>query len=263
VAGETTPACWSGLAVSVVVALIKIVWRRVPMFYENTLLGSYELAILVKLLLAAVAGGIVGLEREKHGRPAGLRTNMLVAVGACTMMIISEAFYLKYATLDAQSLLRLDPSRTAAQIITGIGFIGAGVILKEGASVRGLTTAASLWVVSGLGMAFGMGHVSLGVLSTALVLISLTLLKKLEPFMKKDRYLTLLVTANHREELNDELQALLEARQLMVSDLCSQVDLVNNEIFFQMVITQQQRRIGRELTQAILKLEGIKKIHYH
>ena len=233
------------------------------MFYEHTLLGSYELAILVKLLLAGIAGGLVGLEREKHGRPAGLRTNLLVSLGACTMMIISEAFFLKYGALDAQSTLRMDPSRTAAQIVTGIGFLGAGVILKEGASVRGLTTAATLWVVAGLGMAFGMGHVTLGTISTVLVLFSLIFLKKLDPLMKKDRYLTLTVTAENRDALNDEIQKLLDERALELSDLSSHVDLVNNEIFIQMMITQQQRRIGRELTREILKLSGIKKVHYH
>lgn len=233
------------------------------MFYQNVLLGSYELAILVKLLLAAIAGGAVGLEREKHGRPAGLRTHMLVAIGACTMMIVSEAFYLKYGSLDAQSLLRIDPSRTAAQIITGIGFLGAGVILKEGASVRGLTTAASLWVVAGLGMAFGMGHLTLGGLSTLLILISLIFLKKLDPLVKKDRFLTLTVTAVYRDTLNDQIQQLLDERDLVLADISSHVDLVNNEIFFQIVVTQQQKRIGRELTQAVLQFEGIKKVHYH
>ena len=233
------------------------------MFYEHTLLGSYELAILVKLLLAGIAGGVVGLEREKHGRPAGLRTNLLVSLGACTMMIISEAFFLKYGGLDAQSTLRLDPSRTAAQIVTGIGFLGAGVILKEGASVRGLTTAATLWVVAGLGMAFGMGHFTLGAISTVLVLISLIFLKKLDPLMKKDRFLTLTVSAENRDGLHDEIQKLLDERELELSDLSSHVDLVNNELFIQMMITQQQKRIGRELTHEILKLSGIKKVHYH
>ncbi len=233
------------------------------MLYGHTLLGSYELAILVKLLLAALAGGLVGLEREKHGRPAGLRTNILVSVGACTMMVVSEAFFLKYEGLDVQSVLRLDPSRTAAQIVTGIGFLGAGVILKEGASVRGLTSAATLWVVAGLGMAFGMGHISLGVISTALALISLTLLKKLDPVMKKDRFLTVTVTAENRESLNDELLTLLEKRGLVLADLSSHVDVANQEIFFQMVVTQQQKRIGRELTQAILQFNGVKKVHYH
>ena len=114
------------------------------MFFEAPLFGNYEIDIFVKLILAAIAGGLIGLEREKHGRPAGLRTNLLVSVGACAMMIVSEAFYLKYGMLNVDSAVRFDPSRVAAQIVVGIGFLGAGVILKEGASVRGLTTAASL-----------------------------------------------------------------------------------------------------------------------
>jgi putative Mg2+ transporter-C (MgtC) family protein len=233
------------------------------MFFETTLLGSTELDILVKLLLAALAGGLVGLEREKHGRPAGLRTNLLVSVGSCVMMIISEAFYIKYGIFDAETTLRIDPSRVAAQIVTGIGFLGAGVILKEGASVRGLTTAASLWAVAGLGMAFGMGFFSLGIIATVLVLISLMFLKKLDPIMKKNRFLTLTVTAVNREGLLEELQELFAARNLELSDISSHVDLVENELFYQMVIIQQELGFGHELTAAIKQLEGIKKIHYH
>lgn len=233
------------------------------MFFDSPLFGSYEIDILIKLVLAALAGGMVGLEREKHGRPAGLRTNLLVSVGACAMMIISEAFYIKYGMLDAESAFRLDPARVAAQIISGIGFLGAGVILKEGISVRGLTTAAGLWTVAGLGMAFGMGYFSLGIITTVLVLISLAFMKRLDPLIKKDRYLNLMVTAERRMDLYDELQRIFDDMRLSVSDLSSQVDLVNDEIYFQMVITQQQKRIGRELTVAILELDGIKKIQYH
>jgi putative Mg2+ transporter-C (MgtC) family protein len=233
------------------------------MLFEATLPGITVLEITIKLLLAALAGGLIGLEREIHGRPAGLRTNLLVAVGSCVMMIVSEAFYAKYGMFDAQSTLRLDPSRVAAQIVTGIGFIGAGVILKEGASVRGLTTAASLWTVAGLGMAFGMGFFSLGAIATVMVLISLTLLKKLDPLVKKDRFLTLMVTSHNREGLLEELQAIFTARKLVITDISSHVDLVAKELFYQVVITQQQRRIGHELTAAIKQLDGIKKIHYH
>jgi putative Mg2+ transporter-C (MgtC) family protein len=233
------------------------------MFFDSILLGNTELDVAIKLLLAALAGGLVGLEREKHGRPAGLRTNLLVAVGSCVMVIVSEAFYIKYGGFDAQSALRIDPSRVAAQIVTGVGFLGAGVILKEGPSVRGLTTAASLWTVSGLGMAFGMGFFSLGAIATLLVLISLAFLKKLDPIIRKDRFLTLTVTATRRAGLLEELQAIFAERKLLVSDISSHVDLVNHELFYQMIITQQHKRIGHELTAAISQLEGIRKIHYH
>ncbi len=233
------------------------------MFFETTLLGSVELDVALKLFLAALSGGLIGLEREKHGRPAGLRTNLLVAVGSCVMVIVSEAFYTKYGGFDAQSALRIDPSRVAAQIVTGVGFLGAGVILKEGSSVRGLTTAASLWTVAGLGMAFGMGFYSLGAIATFLVLISLTFLKKLDPIIRKDRFLTLAVTATNREGLLEELLTLLSERNLLVTDISSNLDMANNELYYQMIVTQQQKRIGHELTATIRQLEGIRKIHYH
>ncbi|MDF1537035.1 MAG: MgtC/SapB family protein [bacterium] len=232
------------------------------MFFGDSYMGSYELALLVKLGLAALAGVLVGLEREKHGRPAGMRTNLLVSVGACTIMIISEAFYIKYGMYGSETALRLDPSRTAAQIITGIGFLGAGVIIKEGPTVRGLTTAASLWVVAGLGMAFGMGFFSLGALSTVLVIVSLIFLRKLDPIVKKNRFLTMSVTGVRRANLYDELMDLVKGMGLKASDISSQVDLVENEIFIKMVLTQQQKRIGQEVTAAVERLEGIKKIFY-
>lgn len=233
------------------------------MFFADTLYGSYELAILVKLILAAVAGGVVGLEREKHGRPAGLRTHLLVALGACLMMVVSEAFHLKYAEHDMQSALRIDPSRTAAQIITGIGFLGAGVIIKEGISVRGLTTAASLWLSAGLGMAFGMGLFLPGVMTTVLALLSLIFLKKLEPIINKDRYLDIAVTASNRPGLQDEIEKLFLDRRLRITDVRSHLDLQHDEITFEYILTQHQRRMGRELTDLVAKLDGVHKIRYH
>lgn len=233
------------------------------MFFADTLSGSFELAVFVKLLLAALAGGVVGLEREKHGRPAGLRTHLLVALGACLMMIVSEAFQLKYAAFDTTSAVRIDPGRTAAQIVTGIGFLGAGVIIKEGVTVRGLTTAASLWLVAGLGMAFGMGLFLPGTMATALALLSLIFLKKLEPIINKDRYLDIAVTANNRPGLQDELEQLFTERRLRITDVRSHVDLQQNEIVFEYILTQHRRRMGRELTGLISTLEGVHKVRYH
>jgi len=233
------------------------------MFLGDTILGSFELSLLIKLILAAIAGGLVGLEREKHGRPAGLRTNILVSVGACTMMIISEAFYLKYAEMAGNEVMRLDPSRTAAQIITGIGFLGAGVIIKEGVNVRGLTTAAGLWAVAGLGMAFGMGHLTLGAFATVLILFSLVFLKKLDPFITKDRYLNLILTARHRESLYDELEEVFRDMNLKVANIGSQVDFDQDEISFKVILTGHRRRVGKELMTALKELKGVKRISYN
>ncbi len=232
------------------------------MFLGDTILGSYELSLLVKLLLAAIAGGLVGLERETHGRPAGIRTNILVALGACTMMIISEAFYLKYGGQGMDTALRIDPSRTAAQIITGIGFLGAGVIIKEGANVRGLTTAAGLWAVAGLGMAFGMGYLILGTLSTILIIFSLMFLKKLDPFIPKDRYLNLLVTGRNRKSLLEDLEKIFLDMNLRIANIGSNVDLDVDEVTFKLILTGHRKRIGKKLFEAVEQLEGLKKISY-
>lgn len=233
------------------------------MFFADTLFGSMDLAILVKLLLAALAGGAVGLEREKHGRPAGLRTHLLVAVGACLMMVISEAFMVKYAAYDAESTVRLDPSRIAAQIVTGIGFLGAGVIIKEGISVRGLTTAASLWLVAGLGMAFGAGLFVAGGMAAVLALLSLIFLKKLEPVIKKDRYLDITVIAQNREGLQDELEQIFSENQMRISNIRSHLDLQLGEVTFDYVLTQHHKRMGRQLTAQVSRLAGVHKIRYH
>jgi putative Mg2+ transporter-C (MgtC) family protein len=233
------------------------------MFFADTINGSYELAVLVKLLFAALAGAAVGLEREKHGRPAGLRTHLLVALGACLITVVSEAFHLKYAALDGTSSMRLDPARIAAQIVVGIGFLGAGVIIKEGITVRGLTTAASLWLVAGLGMAFGMGLFLPGLMATALALLSLIFLKKLEPIINKDRYLDIVVTAANRPALQDELEKLFVERGMKITDIRCHADLQQGEVTFEYVLTQHRRRMGRELMALIAQLDGVHKIRYH
>lgn len=232
------------------------------MLCSSQLYGSYELAILVKILLAAIAGGLIGLERETHGRPAGLRTHLLVAAAACLMMIVSEAFYLKYGNLSADGVVRIDPSRTAAQIITGIGFLGAGVIIKEGFIVRGLTTAASLWMVAGIGMAFGVGLFGGGIIATVIALFSLLILKKLEPTLKKDRYLHLNVTAVSRPDIYPALEKLFDEWGLRLSNIEADHNFVDNQTQYRLVVTRHKHRIGRELSKAIIAIEGVQKVHF-
>ncbi len=232
------------------------------MYFDHSLFGSYELMVLLKLFLAGLAGGIIGVEREKHGRPAGLRTHLLVSLAACLMMVVSEAFYLKYGDLPQSSVVRLDPSRAAAQIITGIGFLGAGVILKEGITIRGLTTAASLWMAAGLGMAFGMGLLGPATIAMAIALCSLIWLKKLEPVIKKDRYLLFTVVAENRQGFYEALEQIFTEQNLRISDLESNLDLANHEICYAFTITKHHRRIGRELTNIIAEMQGVKRIKF-
>ncbi|HAA08864.1 MAG TPA: methyltransferase [Syntrophomonas sp.] len=129
-------------------------------------MSVYE--IIFKLALAGILGGVIGLERESLNRPAGLRTYTLVCVGSALAMVVSLDMYFQYyQTVNA------DPGRIAAQVISGIGFLGAGTIMREGATVRGLTTAAGLWVVACIGLAVGAGLYIPAIATTILILFIL------------------------------------------------------------------------------------------
>jgi putative Mg2+ transporter-C (MgtC) family protein len=130
--------------------------------------------VLLRLGVAAALGAAIGVERELRDREAGLRTHMLVALGAALFTVVSAfGFADVLGRSDPNAVARLDPSRIAAQVVSGIGFLGAGAIIRQGFSVRGLTTAASLWIVAAIGMAAGAGMYAAAAIGTVLVLFSL------------------------------------------------------------------------------------------
>jgi len=129
--------------------------------------------MILRLLLAAVLGGAVGFEREIHEKAAGFRTHILVSIGACVIMLTSMHVADIYAGLAIA-----DPTRIAAQVVSGIGFLGAGTIIRSRASIVGLTTAASLWAIAGIGLAVGSGLYVLAIFTTFLILASLIILNK-------------------------------------------------------------------------------------
>lgn len=131
---------------------------------------------ILRLLVAAGLGGAIGLERELRDHEAGFRTHLLVSLGACVFTLVSAYAWTDW-TFSQRSGVVFDPTRIAAQIVTGIGFLGAGAIIVRGISVRGLTTAATLWVVAAIGMAAGTGYYTVGVGAAMLVLVSLGPLK--------------------------------------------------------------------------------------
>jgi putative Mg2+ transporter-C (MgtC) family protein len=134
--------------------------------------------VVLRLFVAALLGGIVGLERENKKRAAGLRTHMLVSLGSALVMVTSVFIFDQY-----QEITSLDPARLGAQVISGIGFLGAGTIIKQGATVKGLTTAASLWAVACIGLAVGIGFWSAAIIAAAIVFVALIFLAKLEKVM--------------------------------------------------------------------------------
>ncbi|MBI4667014.1 MAG: MgtC/SapB family protein [Nitrospinae bacterium] len=150
---------------------------------------------ILKLLVSAIFGALIGVERQIRGRQAGFRTQILVCLGSCLFTIVSIHAYEVYGAVT-------DPGRIAAQIITGIGFLGAGAILKTGALVRGLTTAASLWIVSAIGMAVGFGEYGLGAAATAFAILSLVALKNMESVLSQDNYAEIMIRTSGAEELD-------------------------------------------------------------
>ena len=132
---------------------------------------NHEVALAARLIVAAILGAVVGLEREYHDHPAGMRTHLLVSLGACAFTILS---------IEAFAAPGADPARIAAQIVTGIGFLGAGAILKDRGSIKGLTTAASLWAVAAVGMASGAAAWGVAIATTTIVVISLWPLHEIE-----------------------------------------------------------------------------------
>ena len=139
--------------------------------------------ICLRLLCAMAVGLVIGTEREYTHRPAGMRTHILVALGSCAVMITGELIFAEYHAYGASP----DPARLSAQVITGVGFLGAGTILREGPSVKGLTTAASLWSVACLGIAAGAGYYTVALAGMIFIFITLTIFEALQKLMVNNR----------------------------------------------------------------------------
>lgn len=173
------------------------------------------LDLTVRMLLAVILGGIIGLEREWSNHAAGLRTHIMVTIGAAAIMMLSIYGFSEFVD---EPNVRVDPARLAAQVISGIGFLGAGAILRNGLSISGLTTAASIWVTAAIGLGVGAGFYYGSILCTILVFVVLQTLNRLEKRIKRprtERQITLQIS--NRPELLGRLVSLLGERGLEVS----------------------------------------------
>ena len=166
------------------------------------------MSYLSRLVIALLIGGAVGLEREFKGKPAGMRTNMLICVGSCLIMIIS----IEIARTAVQTS---DPGRIAAQVVTGIGFLGAGTIIRSRFHVVGLTTAATIWALSAIGLAVGAGYLVLSAVSALLITITLIFIGYVEGRLETKRsYHVVQVTIDRGEGVIREIMALFAAMNL-------------------------------------------------
>jgi putative Mg2+ transporter-C (MgtC) family protein len=219
-----------------------------------------EARIIVQLLLAILLGGAIGLERESRGRPAGLRTHILVCLGATIIMIGSQSMAIVSQTLAATARVQVDPGRIAAGVVTGIGFLGAGAIIRLGDLVRGLTTAGCIWFVAALGIVIGEGLYSLSILATAFALIVLLALSQVERRIQPVVYRSVLVIGqlDQVELLERGCQQLLMAAEIEVQDVSNRRLMVREsraELTFK--VRARQHLLGGQVLGAIAGLPGV------
>ena len=172
--------------------------------------------VLFRLAVAAGVGFLIGYERELHGRSAGLRTQIVVSVSSCLLMIISLELRTIHEGLTAAGVVRLDPGRIASYAVAGIGFLGAGAIIHGRGSVQGLTTAACLWAANGIGLAVGAGLILPAVAATALVLTTLIVLQPLVYALPRDTYWRIYLDFDTCGDKIPEIQALLSEYKVRI-----------------------------------------------
>jgi putative Mg2+ transporter-C (MgtC) family protein len=206
------------------------------------------LEITLKLLLAVALGGLIGLERETSHKPAGFRTNVLICVGA-TMMMILSGLILQEKGGSADILMRI-----AAGVVTGIGFIGAGTIIQARGSVIGLTTAATLWVVAGLGLVIGAGYFLIAIIFAGTIILTLVIFRQVEEhFLKKSPYQYHIKT-KHSEDILADIKrlALHEGIRFNEINLRREKDFFHVDFSF---LTTEERE--RKFNQYLLRLNEI------
>jgi putative Mg2+ transporter-C (MgtC) family protein len=215
---------------------------------------------LGRLVLAALLGGAVGLEREIHGRPAGIRTYLILSMGTALLMVLSEYLLVFYQARYPDLGLQGDPGRIAGQAITGIGFLGGGVIIRYKDSIRGLTTAACVWLVCSVGLAVGAGFYVVGVAVTLLTLLALIGLKAWERRMKKDWFENLQVLSQDLPGQTTRMTGLIVQHGFEVITFGLKRDAEKKELeaIYQLRVRAIQPK--REILQDLLELEGVKAV---
>jgi putative Mg2+ transporter-C (MgtC) family protein len=213
--------------------------------------------VAFKLLLGTLFGGIIGFERQTHGRPAGFRTQLLVCVACVLLMIISESYYVQGGS--STEAIRIDPTRIAAGAMTGIGFLGAGVIIKTGATVQGLTTAACIWIVSAIGIAIGAGQYVAATIGFAITFISLWFLRLLETRMPRTvyKYVTLIT-----DDTGDEksIRKMFEDQGFQITKMDYEIQIPDKERTYSFTISGKHSSPIRQVIKTLSGLGFVRKV---
>ena len=214
------------------------------------MIPAYE--IVIRLLLGAAIGGIVGFEREVHGRAAGFRTQLIVCVASVLIMIVSENYYYHIRALDPT--LRIDPARISAGALIGIGFLGAGVIIKSGFAIRGLTTAASIWIVSAIGLAIGGGLYFEGAFTAVITVTALVALRKVERNIKMWRYKNISISTPLNEYRENEITDTLKEHGFHIHSINYDRNRAKGEITYNLTVSSRDKNAIKQL---FLKLSSM------
>lgn len=216
---------------------------------------------LTRLVIAAVISGAIGFEREAHGQAAGLRTNILVGVGACLMMMLSlemEALY-RHLSVD-QSVVRLDPARIASYAIASMGFLGAGAIITGKGTVRGLTTAAGLWLVTGIGLAIGAGYLIPAIFATLVSLMILYVLRRLKPVFSHDEHTILTLKYDRQAKPLDRIRQILSDHEVAIQFINYQVELPANVTTYRLRLKSKDDLAWGNIVKHIVNTTGLQEI---
>ena len=215
-----------------------------------------ELEIIIRLGIAAALGMLVGFERERQNQPAGLRTHTILAIGSCLAMTISINIAMQFTAFVPNG----DPGRLAAQVISGIGFLGAGAILRYGTSVKGLTTATSLWTIAVVGLAIGAGHYVAGLATTAMLLIILVLLNVLEKkWIHSYETVNISVSAHANPALVEDLLNLFAKMKKKVLSVTVENDITTDMHSVTLVVKTMEKDPMIDIRDGLKTIAGVTK----
>ena len=216
-----------------------------------------------KLVLAAVIGAAIGFERETHGQAAGLRTNILVCVGSCLLMMLSlhmEALHRHLAVAD--SVVRLDPARIASYAIASMGFLGAGAIITGRGSVRGLTTAASLWIVTGMGLAVGANYILPAIFSVVISILVLYGFRRIKGFFPRDEHTILNLKFDKMDRPLNPIKTILSEHGVSIQFVNYSVEFPDETTTYRIRLLSEEDKPWGQIVKKISESKGLKELSW-
>jgi putative Mg2+ transporter-C (MgtC) family protein len=219
--------------------------------------------MLAKLALSALIGGAIGFERETHGQAAGLRTNILVCVGSCLLMMLSLHMVELHRHLEVEkSVVRLDPARIASYAIASMGFLGAGAIITGRGSVRGLTTAASLWIVTGMGLAVGANYALPSIFAMVISLVILYGFRRIKKVFPRDEYTMLTVKFDQMDRPLEQVKTILNDYAIAIQFINYKVEFPLETVTYRMRLQSKENKPWGQIVKKIAASKGLKEISW-